>query len=69
MRVAQSEKEVSRSLDLPRAIAEKVLSLLDRPQVARNYGAKGRARAAERFSAKRMVEEYRDLYLRLYSER
>ncbi len=44
------------------AFADKVLQLLQDPEKARRFGRAGRARLLERFTARRMAEEYIVLY-------
>jgi len=51
----------------PGRAAEKTLFLLDNPQVAREFGRQAKKRAEENFSAAAMVDQYQDLYRKLYS--
>jgi glycosyltransferase involved in cell wall biosynthesis len=46
----------------PAALAEKILFLLDHPEVREEMGEAGRIRVAERFSVDRMVDELERLY-------
>jgi glycosyltransferase involved in cell wall biosynthesis len=49
----------------PADMADKILSLLDNPEKAREMGKKGHEMAVERFSQQRMVADYQTLWLEL----
>lgn len=51
----------------PKALAQKILYLLENPQVAEKLGHAGRARVVERFSLQQMISHFHRLYGELVS--
>ena len=53
----------------PQALAEKIQLLIDQPELRKQMGQKGKARALQHFTAERYCRDVENLYLELLDEK